>query len=275
MKIPDDVIVKSGLRPGKTVAIFCGVHGNERAGILAVDRLATELEPMAGTVYLVRANPPAIEANVRLVNSNLNRLFSRRVRQPETYEGTRVQELMGLLDGCDALLDLHSYPETVAPNESVPFAICEPECFPLAAQFDVPVVVSGFASMEDGGSDGYMHAQGKIGICVELGALERPERFMELGVATAKTFLAHFGCLPASSSPTPRPQRRLRLTAFRKKTSADFRLAKPFRNLEPVAAGEHVATENGLTLHAAQDSYIIFPNASRPVGVEAFLLAAG
>ena len=154
MSLPDNVIKRTGTRPGTTVAIFCGVHGNERAGILTMDRLVNELEVAAGTVYLVYANPPAIEKNERLVNANLNRLFLRKGSPSGTYEHRRAAELMDLLDGCDALLDLHSYPAPLAPAEAVPFAICEPPCFPIAARFDVPVVVSGFTAAESGSSLG-------------------------------------------------------------------------------------------------------------------------
>ncbi len=274
MKLPSDVIKKTGPKPGPAVAVFAGVHGNERAGQLALEALAETLSPIAGTVFLVKANPPAIERNVRLVNANLNRLFSRRATPPPTYEGARATELMDLLDRCDALLDLHSYPETAAPDAAEPFAICEPDCRPLVAGFDVGTVVGGFAAFEDGGSDGYMHGNGKIGVCVELGAIERTEKFVDLGIDTARRFLSHFGCLPPAPPLLPRPQRHLRLTAFHKKTAPDFRLARPFRNLEPICAGEEIAAENGRRLVAERDGFIIFPNDTRPVGVEAFLLAA-
>ena len=271
MKLPENVIVKKGPKPGATVAIFCGVHGNEKAGVMAVDRLVRELRPIAGTVYLVYANPPAMEKDIRLVDANLNRLFVRNGPVEDLYEYRRAAELMDLLDGCDALLDLHSYPVPVEPERGIPFAICETPSFPIAALFDVPIVVSGFTAAQAGGTDGYMFTRGKVGICVELGAIERPDLFVELGVDCARKFLAYFGCLEAMT--VPHAQKHLTLMTFHKRAHADFHLARPFRNFDFVPSGAPIAHENGATHLAPCDAYVIFPYDTRPVGIEAFLLA--
>ncbi|MEK9177440.1 MAG: succinylglutamate desuccinylase/aspartoacylase family protein, partial [Patescibacteria group bacterium] len=99
---------KDGKAPGKTLAVFGGMHGNERVGVRAIEHLVSTLSVLRGTVHLVYANPPAIEKNVRLVDANLNRLFDRGIKG-DTYEYARALELMDLLDSCDALLDIHSY----------------------------------------------------------------------------------------------------------------------------------------------------------------------
>ena len=273
MKLPDHVVKKSGTKPGKTVAIFCGVHGNETAGITVVEQLEKELVVEAGTVYLVHANPSAIAQGVRLVNVNLNRLFLRQDVTTPTYEHHRAAELMDLLDECDALLDLHSYPAPIAPDKAVPFAICETPAFPIAALFDVPIVVSGFTAAEKGGSDGYMFTNDKIGICVELGANERPDLFLNLGMNVAQTFLARFGCIKTIETSIVRAQKRLELAKFYKKTSSDFHFVKPFQSFDRLEVSEPIAIENDHVIQAEESSYIIFPNETRPIGVEVFILA--
>jgi len=274
MKLPDNVIIKKGAAPGPTVAIFGGVHGNETAGVMTVERLAASLLPLAGTVFLVTANPSAIARNVRLVGANLNRLFTRKAAATgDLYEHRRAGELMDLLDHCDALLDLHSYRSGIVPEDAIPFAICEAPSARVAALLPVPAVVSGFTAAEEGGSDGYMHQRGMTGICVELGALERPDLFAPLGFETAMRFLAAFGIVGPLPPLPPRAQRLLALSGFRKKTKDDFRFARQFRNLEALRAGETIAYEDGLALCAAEDCAIVFPNDAHPVGVEAFMLA--
>ena len=286
MKIPSNVVVKTGPLPGKTVAIFCGVHGNERAGIMAVDRLLDELVLISGTVYFVYANPPAIEQNVRLVDVNLNRLFVRTEGASSLYEHQRAAELMDLLDECDALLDLHSYRAPLLLERATPFAICEAPSMNVARLFDVPFVINGFSDTQDGGSDGYMYRNGKIGICVELGALECPEAFVELGMETVRRFLAAFGCIEGSSEgsavasfePTDsavRLQTQLHLTKMHKKTLEPFTFAQDFRSFDRINAGELIATEGASSIFAVEDAYILFPNANDPIGIEAFLLAQG
>lgn len=280
MKIPPNVIVKTGSLPGKSVAVFCGVHGNERAGILAFDRLVEELVLVSGTVYLVYANPPAIERGVRLVNANLNRLFVRTNEASSLYEHTRVVELMDLLDECDALLDLHSYRASLLLERAIPFAICETPSMHVARLFDVPYVINGFSHTQEGGSDGYMYRNGKVGMCVELGALECPEAFVELGVKTIKSFLVAFGCIEESSGGSSEgyvspvcTQTQLQLTQMHKKMEEPFSFARDFRSFDRVKAGELIAIEGGEQIFAEEDSYILFPNANDPIGVEAFLLA--
>ena len=124
---------------------------------------------------------------------------------------------MSLLDGCDALLDLHSYPSPIAPEKAIPFAICEEPHFPTAASFAVPMVVSGFTDAEEGGSDGYMHLNGKTGICLELGAIERPDLFVGLAMDSVTRFLTRFGCLEPAAEVAPASQRHLKVSTFHKK----------------------------------------------------------
>lgn len=75
----DGVLKKEGALPGKTVAVFGGVHGNEGAGIHAVRNAHKTLEIKRGVVYFVEANPLAIQNNVRAINKNLNVAFSARL----------------------------------------------------------------------------------------------------------------------------------------------------------------------------------------------------
>lgn len=269
----EGIHTKKGPIPGPTIAIFGGIHGNERTGILTIDRLIRELEPTAGTVHLVYANPPAIGQGVRLINKNLNRLFIRG-QAAEAYEHARAERLMDLLDTCDALLDLHSYHSPLAPASAMPFAICEPECHDIAAQFDLPIVISGFSRTEPGATDGYMHRNGKPGICVELGAIECPEKFLALGLETALRFLQYFGCIEQDIAPTQRAQQRLNAALLYKKRTTDFVLAKKFRSFDQISAGEIIAHDGGAPVRSEHNGIILFPTENNPVGVEAFILAS-
>jgi predicted deacylase len=62
------VIVVRGARPGKTLVVTAGVHGDEFEGMAAIRRTAATLDPqqLAGTfVGVPVANPPAYEAGLR------------------------------------------------------------------------------------------------------------------------------------------------------------------------------------------------------------------
>src|SRR6185369_17926132 len=118
--ISPEVIELSSGKPGPSLAILAGVHGNELAGVYALQELLPTLKPTRGKVYVAFANPPAIEANTRMLNKNLNRCFVAD-NHGTTPEDERARELMKMLDKCDALLDLHMFYD----DDGVPFVICE------------------------------------------------------------------------------------------------------------------------------------------------------
>lgn len=67
--------VKTGARPGPTIVVMGGMHGDEIAGTLAARQLKN-WQVKSGTLVLVpNANVPAIKANRRFVGRNMNALF--------------------------------------------------------------------------------------------------------------------------------------------------------------------------------------------------------
>ena len=71
----DATVVESGT-PGPTAVIVGGIHGDEKAGIIAAHHI-TEWDPNTGRlVILPEVNPPAIEGHTRTNNhGDLNRKF--------------------------------------------------------------------------------------------------------------------------------------------------------------------------------------------------------
>jgi predicted deacylase len=105
--------VAAGTRPGPTLTILAGIHGDEYEGPLAIaEQLAAlPLGELAGTVLAVPvANPPAFAAGTRespLDDKNLARCF------PGSAAGTAIERLAWTLTTeaitpADALIDLHS-----------------------------------------------------------------------------------------------------------------------------------------------------------------------
>lgn len=264
------VVSISGQEPGKRVAIFCGIHGDEKAGIMTVNYLEKNLKPLQGEVILVYANPPAIANNVRYVNQNLNRVFLRE-KDREGYEDVIATELMDILDTCDALLDLHSYNERL--GESTPFLICESDCFELVSKMDFKIIASGFDKIEKGSTDGYMFKNGKIGICAELGAIENPDEFVELGIKTAYQFLQYFDIVDKEYPYDSTEQSFIQADFIYKRQTANFTFSKKLMTFDKVTRGEIIAVDGNKELTAPYDGRILFPQPDYPIGVEAYLLA--
>jgi predicted deacylase len=103
----------AGDRPGPTLAVLGGVHGDEPEGVVASRRLISLLSelPFGGTVLLVPVCcPPAYEAGTRcspIDGANLARCF------PGRADGSPSEQLARALNDdviarADMLIDLHS-----------------------------------------------------------------------------------------------------------------------------------------------------------------------
>lgn len=263
--MPDGVIVKKGSAPGKTLAIFGGVHGNERVGVEVVARLAETLVVERGTVYLVVANPPAVSAGKRLLAKNLNRLFVAG-HTGDTYEDMRAQELMRILDACDSLLDIHS----MDSDEGEPFVILKDE-FDLVSKLDFGIVSFGWDDFEAGGNDSYMHAHGKPSLTVECGPRTETEKYLPLALKTANQFLCFYGAVD-NVPYDARTQTYVQITAAAHKKSNDFAFTKEFKTFELLPDGEIFAHDGPTEYRAGKGERILFPRPNKEIGGEVFLL---
>jgi predicted deacylase len=88
------------------IAVVSCVHGDEQCGKSAAESLLAEHHSFERPVTFVVANEPAVGANVRFVDEDLNRAFP---GDPDgdTYESRLAAELMAELRG-RKVLDLHS-----------------------------------------------------------------------------------------------------------------------------------------------------------------------
>jgi len=100
-------------RPGPTLAVLAGIHGDEFEGVAAIHRVFEEADPTGWTGTLLAvplANVPAAQAVSRsspIDQANLARVF------PGDARGSYSQRLAAALTSCvirraDLLLDLHS-----------------------------------------------------------------------------------------------------------------------------------------------------------------------
>lgn len=101
------------------VAVVGGIHGDEPAGVQIVDRLADTpaVGDADGTVQLMTANEPAVEAGERYVETDLNRAFPGDDTS-DAYESALATRIVELLSGADAVLALHT-----SHSAPPPFAI--------------------------------------------------------------------------------------------------------------------------------------------------------
>ena len=110
----------ASLNPGKHLVVLGAIHGDEICGPEAIIRMIDALdknmfELKQGSVTFVPVcNPKAYALNQRFVDRNLNRsLYPRDVTV--NYEDKIGNRLCKLLEGADALLDIHSYQSQGGP----------------------------------------------------------------------------------------------------------------------------------------------------------------
>lgn len=264
MKQSESIYIFKGQNPGKTVAIFAGIHGNEKAGVLAMEQVVKNFTLDAGTAYFVFANPLAIEKNVRFVERNLNRRFYT-YNRGKTLEDKRARELMKLLNSCDALLDLHGYNSA----EDEPFIITNHPDHPLVQRLDFPVVVTGFGALSKGATDGYMEKCGKVGLCLECGSNYFPEKYVPLAVKSIYSFLRYHGLLPATNEPVIK-KHVFQLEKIVKKQTSEFSFDRPYRNFDALTPGQVFARDGQKQYKAGENMFILFPRPDQLIGHEAF-----
>lgn len=263
----NSIFKKEGLLPGKTVAIFAGIHGNETVGLKALDVLQKELTVKAGVVYLVYGNPPAIDANKRFIEKNLNRLFTSE-NIGTIYEDVRARELMKILDSCDALLDLHSYNS----NEGEAFAICEKNAYDLVGGMDLTIVMD--ASKIHGNSGiGYINSRGKIGLTLECGTTNMAETFLPMALKSAYQFLRYFGCVDREVENTPVKKKFIQAEKVIYKQNEEFAFVKEFKDFEKLLSDELFAFDGKTPIFAGKNDLIVFPRPNVPVGGEVCIIA--
>ena len=104
-----------GHKKGPTMVFFGGIHGNETAGVFALNHVFGELnaEQISGTLYAITGNTEALRQNKRYLNHDLNRLwFQERIEeiQGKTQLKTEEAELLELFKIIHDILDTETGP---------------------------------------------------------------------------------------------------------------------------------------------------------------------
>lgn len=278
----EGIVELAGARPGPSLTVLAGVHGNELPGILALRRLMRRPPLLArGRLTMLFGNPRAILLGRRQTERNLNRLLRDDLTRGErqSYEYSRACLIRQYLDNSDLCLDLHA---SSTPGSPV-FAISERPAFPLLTRLPVRKVVTNIDPFEPGSTDGYMNSRGKIGICVECGYLgdKSAADLAELCVWNLLDELDMIERLPPRISSLQfiqadnmLPRRKLELytvTGIYKNRAKEFRLTRAYRDFQPVSPDEIIAKDGDLRVSFAYPFHVLFAQDRDRPGEECFL----
>lgn len=292
------------LEPGPRLIVTGAVHGNEVCGTVAIREVVEEFSTARrrldrGMVTFVPVcNPVAYAAGRREGEGNLNRNFAP-TEHPATVEDRIANHLAPLLAEHDVLVDLHSFQ---APGE--PFVFVGPEdndgdlepfthaateaALALSVGPDrlvygwLSTYAAGAVQREGGrveygiGTTEYMRSVGGAAITVECGQNEdagAPQRARR----AIDNALAVLGLEADGPADLPDPDRTIELIELHEihdRLHAEDRFTSPWKSFDQVRHGDAVAVRaDGTQVTAAEDGWLLFPNANAPVGVEWFYLA--
>ena len=265
----EEIIKITGKEKGTTSIVLVGVHGDEKCGVEALEKILPNLKIERGVVLFGYGNPRAIETTKRYTEANLNRMFNGdemlTTKEKESYEYQRAQFLKSFLNKADALLDIHasSIPKSKA------FDICEANAEEIVKFLPVDLVVSGFDKVEPGGTDYYMNSNGKIGICLECGYIQDSQS-AKVAEESIFAFLKARGHI--TNNLTPQKQSYIRMFKKDFAKTDKFTLSKPFENFEIVEENHLIGIDGPEEIKAPKQSSILFAHNGTKIGDEVFLL---
>ena len=262
----EGVIKKDSGKKGKTLSIFCGVHGNEKAGVYAVKRILKNISIKKGMVYFVFANPKAIKENKRFIDKNLNRCFLDK-QNGNSYEEKRAKELIGILEDSDALLDVHASNS----SETTPFTITD-NGIEIAKNMNFKIVATGFGDIGPGATDGFMKKKDKVGVCIECGYSGESEKNTDLAYNSILQFLQYFNAIENKVKNDNVDQKILHVDEVQKVTSKKFKLTKTFADFETIKKDFVVAEDEMRQYITNKKRVILFGTPGKPIGAEAYIL---
>ena len=295
---PESHLVGSvvGLKPGPTLLITGGIHGNEPAGVVAAERVLPRLmqyrAAIHGEVVFLRGNTRALERKVRYVDVDFNRQWINRTiavnksSDPSTSEGIEQREL--LLDLSEAIsrargevyfLDLHT---TSADGE--PFATVGDTLRNRGFALKFPLtIVLGLEEQIEGTLLEYLNNLGAITLGFEAGqhealsSVDHHEAVIwNAVVATGNLEREQVADFEHWQTILNRAGRGSRVIEVRYRHSIEaednFRMEPGFRSFEPVRRGRLLATDCHGEISACENGLILMP-LYQALGDDGFFLA--
>jgi len=270
---------------GPTLVAIGAVHGNEPAGLVAIERVLAAMHerqlPIAGRFVGLSGNQAAQAADRRYIERDLNRSWSDEscartadASNDQCAEDREQRELITAInqiteaaDGPVIFLDLHSMSGPGSPFSIAPDLLRNRT---LAVNLPVPTVL-GLEEIIDGTLLGYLCDQGHLGLAIEGGQHDAPDT-ADLLEACVWFGLSASGLIDANDVPRRQDKHeRLRQAASGKPTLVEikhrhgvavddkFAMKPGYANFVPVRKGEPVARDSQGPIFCPRDGLMMLP----------------
>lgn len=278
-----------------TVVFFGGIHGNEPAGVLALERIAKWLPAeVEGNIYAFRGNLKGLAQKRRFISFDLNRIWGQeefnlvRNTAPEELED-ELLELSELLSEIDVILQKHGKrPVVFMDLHTTSAKSCSFLPFndalmnrAIAERFPVPLIL-GIEEFLDGALMSYINDLNHPALAFEGGqhndpaAIDQHESFVKLTLHhlhIVELDRVEKERLESMLKPPPKVQTGFYEILHRHliPTGAEFIMEPGFENFDFVELDEALATQDGRVVSAPVSGQIFLP-LYQPVGEDGFFI---
>jgi hypothetical protein len=272
-------------RPGPTLLVLAGIHGNEPAGVVAARRVLGVLQerelPLAGRLVVLAGNVAALRAGVRYQSRDLNRgwthdaieaLRARPVseRSPEDHEQAELldhfEAVTRTASGPVVFVDLHTSSADGAPFLCLADTIDNRR---LGLSTGVPIIL-GIEETIDGASLEWFAARGIAGFAVEGGRHQHEDTPVNLEAVLWRLLVRLRLLRPGDVDLAPHEAQLARTSTgvppiveiVHRRALAEgsgFRMEPGFQNFSPVQKGKLLATDKTGPIHAPYDCRVLLP----------------
>ncbi len=274
-------------KPGPTFICMGGLHGNEPAGIYAVERVLASMEqqklPLKGVFHGLAGNVPALREGVRFLENDINRIwFPKRIlalkdgsigrrTTAEEEELLRIleklEELFSAAQGEVIFFDLHT-----SSADGEPFAFIGDTIRNRKLAFKLPLpVILGLEEQLDGGLNEYLGDRGCLTVGIEGGQHGKDSSVDQIEAAIWVLLIAA-GMLADSNVPGIDQSRQMLRRAARGvphileiryrhaiENRSRFEMNPGYFNFRTIRKDEVLAHDNGESIRSPENGRILLP----------------
>lgn len=271
-----------GDKKGATVVFFGGIHGNEKAGVNALQQVFKRIEPkdVKGTIYGISGNIKALKTNQRFIDEDLNRLWTPSQIEAiynKTQLNNEEREAFNLFNvlldifkdesGPFYFIDFHTTSSISLPFITINDALINRK---FSKQFPVPIVL-GIEEFLEGPLLSYINQLGYVSLGFEAGQHDLKTStvnciafaFLTLvntGVLNKETLLGFEDYYNTLKQNAEQIKDVFEVVyQYKIKPNQDFKMLNGFKSFQNIKKGIPLAVSNNKQIISKYDAKIFMP----------------